>query len=114
MQYDAFARRIEKRVTSEGSAPSIAEYVWDGHQLLHEIGPSDTVTWHWDPESFAPVMHEENGRLASITTDHLGTPTEMYDEMGAPIWKARPLRHLHHRARQSRAVPLPLAGAVRG
>jgi RHS repeat-associated protein len=34
-------------------------------------------------------MREENGRLASITTDHLGTPTEMYDEMGAPIWKAR-------------------------
>jgi RHS repeat-associated protein len=34
-------------------------------------------------------MREENGRFASITTDHLGTPTEMYDEMGAPIWKAR-------------------------
>jgi RHS repeat-associated protein len=34
-------------------------------------------------------MREENGRLASITTDHLGTPTGMYDEMDAPIWKAR-------------------------
>ena len=34
-------------------------------------------------------MREETGRCASVTTDHLDTPTELYDAFGNLTWKAQ-------------------------
>jgi RHS repeat-associated protein len=87
--YDVFARRIAKRtVDTEGRLEQSTEFVWDGQVVVHELDSErGATTWHWDPGTFAPVAKEHAGRTWSITTDHLGTPTEMYDELGDLAWK---------------------------
>jgi RHS repeat-associated protein len=63
-------------------------FVWDGHTVLHELpADGDPITWYWEPGTFTPVAREQAGRLLSVASDHLGTPTEMYDESGAPTWQ---------------------------
>src|SRR5690606_28513154 len=47
------------------------------------------TTWYWEPSTFAPVMKEHEGRRWAVVHDHLGTPTEMYDELGELAWKAQ-------------------------
>ena len=117
--YDAFARRVAKRVEADGDVRE-TRFVWDGHTVLHELrsvlpdeatldplgvqsGSLDTLalapatldtrdepeltTWYWDPGTFTPVAKERVGRRWSITSDHLGTPTEMYDELGELAWR---------------------------
>jgi RHS repeat-associated protein len=65
-------------------------FVWDGHTVLHELpSDGDPITWYWEPGTFTPVAREQAGRLLSVASDHLGTPTEMYDETGAPTWQMR-------------------------
>jgi RHS repeat-associated protein len=88
-EYDAFARRTLKRVTSAGGAVEREQrFVWDGHAVVHELDRDGAVTtWHWEPEGLAPIAKEARGRRWAIASDHLGTPTEMYDELGALAWK---------------------------
>jgi len=64
----------------------------------HESSPEGALTtWNWHPDTFAPVVREhtlellpglKQTRFESVTTDHLDTPTEMYDEHGNLTWKA--------------------------
>ena len=92
-EYDAFARRTAKRVVrvgEDGTETVQAEhrFVWDGHTVLHELdSEAGLTTWYWEPQTFTPVAKEQNGRKWSVASDHLGTPTEMYDELGQLAWK---------------------------
>lgn len=93
-EYDAFARRMRKLLvqddTTSGTETIEAEtrYVWDGDVVVHEISTKDgVITWHWEPDTFAPIAKEQGGKCWSIACDHLGTPTEMFDEMGQLAWK---------------------------
>jgi RHS repeat-associated protein len=92
-EYDPFARRTRKTVVTvdETGAEQIASdrrFVWDGHTVLHELpSDGDPITWYWEPGTFTPVAREHAGHLLSVASDHLGTPTEMYDETGAPTWQ---------------------------
>jgi RHS repeat-associated protein len=88
-EYDAFARRTKKKLLgSGGDVMRETRFVWDGNCVVHEMDSDEGQTnWHWVPESFTPVMKEREGRKWSVVSDHLGTPTEMYDEAGTLAWK---------------------------
>ena len=91
--YDAFGRRTLRQVVRElndGSECIEAEtrFVWDIHNVIHEIDASEGVrTWYWEPGSFSPLATERGGRRLGIAVDHLGAPTEMYDELGQQVWQ---------------------------
>ncbi|MFY0582717.1 RHS repeat domain-containing protein [Cystobacter fuscus] len=88
MDYDALARRTRKVVlgaeAKDLSAPvREVRFVWDGHVPLHEVASTERVsTWLFEPESFSPLAKEDATGRYAVVTDHLGTPTEMYDELG--------------------------------
>jgi RHS repeat-associated protein len=64
------------------------QFVWDGHNVIHELDSDrGLISWQWEPESFTPIAKEHNGRRWTIASDHLGTPTEMYDDLGQLAWK---------------------------
>jgi RHS repeat-associated protein len=46
------------------------------------------ITWLFEPESFAPLAKLVNGERFGIVTDHLGTPTAMFDGEGREVWGA--------------------------
>ncbi|PHV06055.1 hypothetical protein CSQ96_16565, partial [Janthinobacterium sp. BJB412] len=67
--YDAFSRRIAKRVTEErwsdkqerDTEPAakttrrVALFVWDGDAMVQELRQDDTVTYLYEPDSFVPL-----------------------------------------------------------
>ena len=79
--YDAFSRRIAKRVEVEQwenqqdiaadppaqSSSTTTLFVWDGDTLAQELGKEETVTYLYEPESFVPlarVRSESNDTTA--------------------------------------------------
>jgi RHS repeat-associated protein len=90
-EYDALGRRVAKRVVrADASIERETKFVWDRHVVVHELdSESGLTTWHWEPGTFTPVAKERGGRRWIIATDHLGVPTEMYDESGRLTWKMR-------------------------
>ena len=46
------------------------------------------TTWLFEPESFAPLAKQVNGKTFGIITDHLGTPLSMHDIEGSTVWSA--------------------------
>ena len=107
--YDPFGRRIQKTKTQNGKgyrppAPGYerpirqgSAYQWDGDRLIQEapvyadgtVAWDQAETWHYEANSFRPIAKEQNGKLFYIVTDHLGTPREMLDEAGIPVWRAK-------------------------
>lgn len=89
--YDAFARRIAKRrVRPDGTPDHETRFVWDGNVVLHEIDSEEGVTtWHWAPGTFTPIAREKGGHRSYVVSDHLGTPTAMYDSSGRLAWSMR-------------------------
>jgi RHS repeat-associated protein len=88
-EYDPFARRTVKRTLSAtGTIDREVDFVWDGHNVIHELDSErGLVSWQWEPESFTPIAKEHAGRRWTIASDHLGTPTEMYDDLCQLAWK---------------------------
>lgn len=91
--YDPFARRTAKtrvRIDAEGAEQVEREtrYVWDGPRLVHELDShSGRTDWYWQPGTHTPVAKVNEGRRWAIASDHLGTPTEMFDATGRLAWK---------------------------
>ncbi|WP_224240704.1 DUF6531 domain-containing protein [Hyalangium gracile] len=48
----------------------------------------EPITWLFEPESFTPMARLVGDARYSILTDHLGTPTAMYDGAGREVWSA--------------------------
>jgi RHS repeat-associated protein len=46
----------------------------------------EPITWLFDPESFAPMAKLVGKKRYGIVTDHLGTPTALYDVAGQTVW----------------------------
>ena len=70
---------------SEEAAANAA--ITGGSAALDKIKVSMT-TWLFEPESFAPLAKQVNGKTFGIITDHLGTPLSMHDVEGRTIWSA--------------------------
>ncbi len=89
MEYDPFVRRTMKRTLGgDGVVRRATTFVWDGHVVVHELDSEQGLkTWTWEPGMMSPIAKEQGGRRWTITSDHLGTPAEMYDELGALVWK---------------------------
>lgn len=105
-KYDALGRRVEKLYKGR-----ITRWVWDGDTPLHEwtyaeaerpqaevdeLGEisynhpeptANAITWVFDEGSFAPAARLQNGESFSIITNHLGTPTEAWNEAGERVWE---------------------------
>ena len=90
--YDALGRRLSK------SASERTNWLWNGNVPLHEWTSGqryedkgwkpyeeDFKTWIFEENSFVPLALLQDGHTYSIMTDHLGTPTEMYDENGEEV-----------------------------
>ena len=43
--------------------------------------------WVFEDNSFVPCAKIKNGKTYSIITDHLGTPTQMYNDEGESVWE---------------------------
>lgn len=98
--YDAFARRVEKRVfridAGKKQPVSRTRFFWDRHLPVHEVKTraADTVveerTYVFDGRSAHPLAHGEvrrdgddvAGRWLHYVNDPLGTPQRLLDEHG--------------------------------
>jgi RHS repeat-associated protein len=89
--YDAFGRRIAKRVDeqrwAEGDTPppirlahtgQLTLFVWDGDVMVQEVHADKTVTYVYEPESFVPFATVESAgggsTYAPSTVDMRQTP----------------------------------------
>ena len=102
--YDALGRRLTKTFEEETT-----HFIWDGNVPLHEwtekaeesifsinekgeqelIIPENLITWVFEDGTFIPMAKLQGGKSYSIITDHLGTPTEAYDEEGKKVWSCQ-------------------------
>ncbi|NML41700.1 hypothetical protein HHL17_31230 [Chitinophaga sp. G-6-1-13] len=108
-RYDALRRRTEKTIRNR-----ITRFVWNGAVPLHEWTypeterpyttvnedgeiswshpepiPQDTLTtWVFDEGNFRLSAKITNQQSYSVITDHLGTPSEAYDDKGNKVWTA--------------------------
>jgi RHS repeat-associated protein len=81
--YDALGRRVRKKVGDVETT-----WIWDGDVILHERSGPTTTTWYHEPETFIPLAKVEgDGATYSVVTDHLGTPTALYDGAGTLAWQ---------------------------
>ncbi|WP_315814938.1 RHS repeat-associated core domain-containing protein [Paraflavitalea speifideaquila] len=104
-EYDALGRRTAKLFDGY-----ITRWVWDGNTPLHEwkyalkerpvtvidewgdvhkdkVEPvTNMITWVFDEGAFRPAGKIQGTQRYSILTDYLGTPVDMYDGAGNPIW----------------------------
>lgn len=106
-RYDPLGRRTAKeRLAADGeSVAERTDFVWDGPVLAeqttapHEGLPYRT-TLTWDYAGLTPVAQTErltedatraeiDARFFAITTDLIGTPTELVDEQGRIAWHSR-------------------------
>ncbi|HYO53043.1 RHS repeat-associated core domain-containing protein [Archangium sp.] len=91
--YDALARRTSKalvRVDSQGveQIEHQVHFVWDAAVPLHEVDSSEGMTtWLFESDSFTPLAKEDQTGCYALVADHLGTPTEVYDELGRLAWR---------------------------
>ena len=86
--YDAFSRRIAKRVEVEQwenqqdiaadppaqTSSTTTLFVWDGDTLAQELTLDETVTYLYEPDSFVPlarIFSEKNNRLTTASLRHI-------------------------------------------
>ncbi|CAA0160464.1 Rhs family protein (fragment) [Tenacibaculum maritimum] len=99
-KYDPLGRRIRKVFKKTTTC-----WVWNGHVPLHEwkqyqqrhytdegiradkIVKHHKITWIFDEGSFIPSGKIKDNKKFSILANHLGTPTQMYDEEGEQVWE---------------------------
>jgi RHS repeat-associated protein len=102
--YDAFSRRLQKRMSrpaQPGGRPApvaLTRFVWDGDTLVHEIrttaGPEPSVeerTYCFEDTDLVPRAHrdgrrgddiDERGAWYEYITDAVGTPERLVDAAG--------------------------------
>jgi RHS repeat-associated protein len=121
-RYDAFNRRIAKRVTEQtwakgasmDGAPAASRskttyFVWDGDVLAQEIDEAKTITYLYEPESFVPVARIESAENdAFYAPDKVHIPPYRFADQTSPpgnpaqhvlawrVHEARECEQLHH------------------
>jgi RHS repeat-associated protein len=83
MTYDPLGRRVSKSMDGVET-----RWVWSGNTVLHETttGQAD-VTWYHEPDGHAPLAKAVGDQTFFVVSDHLGTPTAMYDGAGKLAWR---------------------------
>lgn len=88
-EYDAFGRRISKRVGQR-----LSTFGWCGLQLLWEeiyspeLGRSVRRDYLFLPEAHTPLAFREEGRIYWMHSDVRGAVVEVTDESGRSVWSA--------------------------
>ena len=110
--YDVLGRRVSKTYMN-----TTTKWVWDGNVPIHEWkerGPAsvanraptisaaradtpalaasikdDLFTYLFEPGTFAPLAKLTPTDNFSVLTDHLGTPTALYDQTGKERWRTQ-------------------------
>jgi RHS repeat-associated protein len=77
------ARRLK---SDRASRPSIGPPGWAASAVNEPGTREQPVTWLFDPECFAPMAKLIGENQYAIVTDHLGTPSAMYDAAGDEVW----------------------------
>jgi RHS repeat-associated protein len=105
---------VDNSHNKRSAAGTITRWVWDGEVPLHEWSynekdrpqavvnawgeiaydkeepnpqnTADGITWVFEAENFIPCAKLTSDRSYSILCDHIGTPTEAYDEQGNKAW----------------------------
>jgi RHS repeat-associated protein len=81
-RYDALGRRLEKRF-----AGAVTRFGWDGDDMIAERADgAEVVQWVFG-EGYAPVLRAQGTRRHAVVSDHLDTPTALYDEAGKLAWR---------------------------
>jgi RHS repeat-associated protein len=76
LRYDAFGRRIEKRVGDQ-----VTRYLWDGNELLRESGERSRA-WVFEPLTFQLLAQIEGERVRPVVLDAAGTPLAILSDDG--------------------------------
>ena len=99
-RYDALGRRTAKQYFGK-----VTRWVWDGNVPIHEWSykvtdmqsnkeesasrkepTEDITTWVFEAGTFVPTAKIQDSKQYSIVSDYIGTPIQMYDELGNKIW----------------------------
>jgi RHS repeat-associated protein len=87
-EYDAFHRRVRSAVETTSGVVHETLFVWNHHNVVHELDSgTGLTTWHWEEDSYRPIACQQRDRRWFVATDHLGTPTELYDHDGELSWR---------------------------
>lgn len=93
-RYDAFARRVGKRVVRDGKVVEDRHYVWDLLSMVHEVQrdgsgkPAAARTYLFEENSTTvPIGHrdEASGGWVHYLNDVNGTPEELVDPAGRSL-----------------------------
>ncbi|MET9699545.1 putative T7SS-secreted protein [Streptomyces sp. NPDC006529] len=105
--YDPMGRRISKQRLGEDGAAVLEHVVfsWDGATLCEQVASAPDlphpVAITWDHKGARPLAQTErllagadahetiDERFFALITDLVGTPSEMIDESGRVVWRAR-------------------------
>jgi RHS repeat-associated protein len=105
--YDPLGRRTAKlRLAPDGeTVVERVDFTWDGSTLCEQTTTSsdlaNPVTLTWDHQGLHPLAQTEritaadspqdeiDSRFFAIVTDLVGTPSELIDEQGDIVWRAR-------------------------
>ncbi|WP_234330287.1 RHS repeat-associated core domain-containing protein [Streptomyces acidiscabies] len=106
-RYDPLGRRTAKQRLAADGEHVVEEirFTWDGltlcEQTSHQPDTPNTVALTWDHRDVVPLAQTEriltaddrqdeiDRRFFAITTDLIGTPTELIDETGSIAWHTR-------------------------
>ena len=106
--YDAFGRRVRKEVVPaerSGFATALriavergvealppvraTTFLWDQDVLCEDRAPDGSArVFVHEPDTFIPLLQEEQGQVFVYLNDHLGTPRELVDSGGKVAWAA--------------------------
>jgi RHS repeat-associated protein len=81
--YDALGRRVCK----EGPHAK-TRYQWDGNTVIRQWDESQAAVWIYEPSSFRPLAKLQEGRMRPVVPDQLGSPIELLDADGSPVFSA--------------------------
>ncbi|WP_346770500.1 RHS domain-containing protein [Pseudomonas sp. 273] len=89
--YDSLGRRVAKAVEHDGTTKSTG-FLWQGLRLLQERRANGDSLYLYEPDSYAPLARVDREGDAERTyyfhTDQIGTPLDVTDEDGKPVWQA--------------------------
>jgi RHS repeat-associated protein len=89
--YDAFARRLEKRVVSKKKVVAQSHFVWDLTAVVHEVEVKgeDCVAKHTflfeDEQCVEPIAERRGSEWAYHVSDVNGAPLELVNGKGQPL-----------------------------
>jgi RHS repeat-associated protein len=90
-RYDAFWRRIEKRVVdANGETMLTVRFLWEGDRLLQETrrtpdGATETRAFVFDDDGYVPLAQTTRDGWAHFVTDQIGAPEILADDRGGVI-----------------------------